>query len=250
MSTDRFERAELKYFVTPAEISAIRAMVAPFTQPDEYACGRAGNIYTVRSIYFDTPDLRFYYEKDAGVKIRKKLRLRTYNCREDCAPAFFEIKRKYANAILKERVRAPLERALAILDHACGSTYRDLLAPELELSAAGHASLTGFMTMKEILRLCPSVLVVYEREAYVGQENPRVRVTFDCHVRSVRRPRLDEIFAERGLRHITDRRQILELKFNGPMPFWMRSVTARLGRSNQAISKYCRGIDAWQPLAV
>ena len=89
------------------------------------------------------------------------------------------------------------------------------------------------------------MLVVYNREPYVGRANPQVRITFDCYLRSMIRPTMKEMFAEKGLRYLTNDKQILEIKFNGPMPQWLRPLTARLNRSHRPISKYCRGIDLW-----
>ena len=243
----RFERFELKYFVTGAEIARVRALIAPFTELDPFTEGCAGGMYTVRSIYFDTPGLRFYHEKDAGTATRKKLRLRTYNqpCPESVA--FFEIKRKYGTAILKERVGMPFERAIALLrEHPAHRLDAENLAG-VELSRAARATLERFFFLEQVLRLRRTVLIVYDREAYVGIDNPRVRVTFDCDVRSIMYPELEEIFGDKSLRHLTNRRQILEVKFNGAMPPWLRPVTRLLSRSNLPISKYCRGIDLWEP---
>ncbi|MCK4304641.1 MAG: polyphosphate polymerase domain-containing protein [Candidatus Eisenbacteria sp.] len=247
MNQDRFERFELKYFISPDEMKLARRMVAPFMRTDQYATGRPGNRYTVRSIYLDTLDLRFYYEKEAGLKIRKKLRLRTYNRYSRNAASFFEIKRKYGQAILKERVGMSFARAAELLQQDPVDRVNLANLEDLDLSAASRASLKRFFFLEEVLLLQPSVLVVYDREPYVGLENPRVRVTFDCDVRSIIRPDLEDIFTDTDFRHLTDRRQILEIKFDGSMPPWLRPLTARLDRGNRPISKYCRGIDLWAP---
>jgi len=239
MIQGRFERHELKYFIHPTEIRRVRTLIAPFMRPDDYAQGRDGTQYTVRSIYFETPDLRFYWEKEAGTKVRKKLRLRTYNDRDDSSVGAFEIKRKYGVTIFKERAILPLEPARQIL-----SEGRSALEG-LDLSAASRHTLERFLFLTDVLSLRPIVLVSYEREAYIGRDNPRARVTIDKHVRSMIRPQMDEIHAERDLRHLTTHRQILELKFDDVMPAWMRPVTSLLSRSHLPISKYCRGIELW-----
>lgn len=239
MVQGRFERRELKYFIRPAEISRVREIIRPFARPDDYAALCEGYEYTVRSIYFDTPDLRFYYEKDAGVRKRKKLRLRTYNeCGGDSMGSI-EIKRKYGDIIFKERLLLPLDVARALLRE------RPVNISSLGLSTACQQTLHRFLTLMQVLRLRNVVLIAYEREAYVGRDYPRARLTIDKHVRSMIRPGLEDIHAERGLRHLTDERQILEVKFDGTMPAWLRMVTSYIGRSNMAISKYCRGIDLW-----
>ncbi len=252
MTDVRFQRYELKFFVTEAQIRAIRALVAPFMGPDPHAGSGDHGGYTVRSIYFDTPDLRFYHEKEAGQAVRKKLRLRTYgdlpaDPRAPGGVAFFEIKRKRGFTILKERVGLSFDCATGLCAEDPAHRMDFPALRSLELSRAARATLERFFFLEQSLRLRPSVLVVYDREAYVGVENPRIRLTFDRDVRSIIRPELDEIFAQKGLRRLTDEQQVLELKFDGSMPAWLRPVTTMLDRFNGPISKYCRAIDLWSP---
>lgn len=247
MTQSRFGRYELKYFVCPAEIDRVRAMVAPFTDPDPYARGCPNGCYTVRSIYLDTASLRFYNEKEAGTAIRKKLRIRTYNryCRQ--AVAFIEIKRKYGVTIYKERVGMGFDQARQWLSIDPRRRMHTLPGLRRPLSPAARATLERFCFLEQTLPLHPVVLIVYEREAWLGRDQDRVRVTFDLDLRSLWRPSYRDFFAERGLRRLGNRRQILEIKFNGAMPPWLRPVTSYLGRSNRPISKYCHGIDLWEP---
>lgn len=241
MAETRFTRYELKYPIRPDEIERVRGMIAPFARPDDYASWRPGYTYTVRSIYFDTPALRFYWEKDAGLKVRKKLRLRTYNQRDGDSVVSIEIKRKNGVILFKERVILPFDLGPAFM--------RDGRAALLEilpsLSPGARATLERFLQLHETLRLRPSVLITYEREAYVGRLNARERLTIDKDVRSIARPRVDEWHAEQGFRRLTDDIQVLELKFDGAMPVWMRQVTGYLDRTHRPISKYCKGIDLW-----
>jgi hypothetical protein len=239
----RFRRYELKYPIGPAQIERVRRMTAPFTRPDDFACSRPGCQYTVRSIYFDTPNLRFYHEKDAGLNLRKKLRIRTYDQHDERSVASVEIKRKVGVIILKERILLPFDVGLRMVNEGRAALEG------LELQPGGRDSLLRFMHMVEMLRLEPAVLITYEREAYVGRENSRERLTIDKYVRSIARPRADEWHAENGYRYLSDRVQILELKFDGLMPRWMRPITAYLDKSHRPISKYCKGIDLWGPEA-
>jgi len=235
----RFKRYELKYPIRPDEIERVRAMIAPYARPDDYASWRPGYTYTVRSIYYDTPGLRFYWEKDAGLRVRKKLRLRTYNEDGPDSVVSFEIKRKNGTIIFKERVILPLGVGQAYLHE--GRRAMDGLRP----SPGARATLERFAQLTELLRLRPVVLISYDREAYIGRINGRERLTIDKDIRSLARPRADEWHAERGFRHLTDHIQVLELKFDGSMPPWMRPVTGYLDRTHRPISKYCKGIDLW-----
>ncbi len=247
MSQERFERFELKYFIGPDEMEFIRSSIAPFMHIDKYANGHKDGRYTVRSIYFDTHNLQFYYEKEAGTKIRKKLRVRTYNRFSEDAISFLEIKRKYGNAILKERVCVPWNDARTLLQYADNCIGPKIIA-EQNLSSASRDSVERFIALMKLMALEPVVLVVYDREAYVGNDNNRVRVTFDCDIRSAVDPELTDIFQEKDLRYLTNSSQVLEVKFDDVMPAWLRPVTTQLDRNHQAISKYCHGIDLWKPM--
>ena len=245
MVTRSLSRVELKYFITKEEMLMARSLIAPFMQLDPYAQGRENRHYTVRSIYFDTPSLRFYHEKEAGKNVRKKLRLRAYNTYSAGSMSFAEIKRKYGNAIVKERVGMPFDLAAALLGDGSSNGNGPVDISDLDLSNASQERLDRFLVLRETLWLSPTVLIVYDREPYIGKANPRVRVTFDCYMRSMIRPTMKEMFAEKDLRCLSNGKQILEIKFNGPMPQWLRPLTARLNRSHRPISKYCKGIDLW-----
>ncbi len=94
-------RREYKYLVPQRDIDRLRQRILPFVTVDDFAS--EGNQYTVRSIYFDSSNLKYYNEKIDGIKIRKKLRVRGYNKQADESIVFLEIKRKNENHINKNR---------------------------------------------------------------------------------------------------------------------------------------------------
>jgi hypothetical protein len=87
-----YSRYECKYIVSPLILSALRAFVEPFLEPDPYAAAHADLHYTICSLYFDSDDLCLYEQTVAGDKDRFKLRVRTYDDTDSLA--FFEIKRR------------------------------------------------------------------------------------------------------------------------------------------------------------
>ena len=164
MSQERFERYELKYFIYPDEMGSVRSLVEPFMHIDKYANGFRNGRYTVRSIYFDTPTLRFYHEKDAGTQIRKKLRVRTYNRFTRDAVSFLEIKRKYGNAIYKERVKMPWLDALTLLKFSDNCAGPKLLT-EMRLTHASRTSTDRFLSL---MRLRPRSLRRERKQPHPG----------------------------------------------------------------------------------
>ncbi len=103
-------RFEYKYFVPYEKLDRLRTMIQPFMQVDKHA-GESGGEYTVRSIYFDTPDMECYSQKREGVKRRNKVRLRGYNIGDDWNTVFFEIKKKVDEPLFKNRASTTYQAA-------------------------------------------------------------------------------------------------------------------------------------------
>lgn len=230
-------RYEHKFRLEMKDIPEIRKYIEPFTKLDPHLKELGGKKYTVRSIYFDTPELDYYFEKIEGLKIRKKLRVRTYN--DSSEFAFLEIKRKFVNCIAKERSRLPfitIERLI--------STSEDTA---FEFEQDDHnAKLVSGKFLYNLLKkgLVPTILVVYEREAYLGRTDERERLTIDTSVRAVAKPDPGDILNDENLTMITEDWCILELKFDDIMPKWMKDVTTRFKLKKESISKYCLGVEA------
>ncbi len=237
----KFNRKEYKYYVGWEYLEPLRDRFMAYMTHDPFCKDREGNHYCVRSIYLDTPRLLFYNEKLDGIKVRKKLRIRVYNTLEADTVAFLEIKRKIENTVFKERSRIPLMNTVHLLNGV------NLSLPTQYASFSEVAALEKFKYLVKRLNLHPTVLITYEREALVGIDDPSLRVTFDLNVRSLYQPQLEDIFREDDLSLINPRAFILEVKFNGRMPVWIRNIIRDFKLHVQAISKYCNGIDIWAP---
>src|SRR5688572_18235681 len=61
-------RFEVKYFVATRQVPALVADLEPFSTADVHAEGPGG--YSVFSVYWDTPELLFFWQKVEGVKQR------------------------------------------------------------------------------------------------------------------------------------------------------------------------------------
>ena len=75
-TTQERYRHELKYLINEGEHAALACRMASVFKLDKHA--RAGG-YTIRSLYFDDYCNSAYEEKDAGILMRKKYRVRIYN---------------------------------------------------------------------------------------------------------------------------------------------------------------------------
>jgi SPX domain protein involved in polyphosphate accumulation len=229
-------RYEFKYWLTLEKIPEVRDYVKTYADLDPFLRSHRRKKYTVRSIYFDTPELDSYYERMDGVKIRKKLRVRAYSTMDDFA--FLEIKRKYVNAVIKERSKMPfvlIEKLVNTPEHTV-----------FEFESQDHnGRLVSGKFMYNLLKkgLVPSLLIAYEREAYVGQEDQNNRLTIDTHIRSQFQPDFEDMFYEKNFIPVVTDKGILELKFDNFMPKWMRSCIQTFRLQKRRISKYCLSID-------
>jgi len=121
--------------------------------------------YIVRSLYFDTLEDRDFFEKEAGVELRRKIRLRIYDPKAEYA--MLEMKQKEGDYQLKRSLVISREDAILLSkgNYSCLLDYEDPFAMEMYL----------FMTMN-LYR--PKVIVEYRRDAFVVKENS-IRLTFD-----------------------------------------------------------------------
>jgi hypothetical protein len=78
METLRFERMEYKYMVPESLADEIRQFIAPYVAADENTAVSPESQYPVTNLYFDTPNLAFYWAHRHQAVDRFKLRLRTY----------------------------------------------------------------------------------------------------------------------------------------------------------------------------
>jgi SPX domain protein involved in polyphosphate accumulation len=217
----------------------IRDIVFPFVIHDEHCRDLPRQRYTVRSIYFDTEDLDFFYEKLDSVNVRKKLRVRTYDSVCNESVAFLEIKRKIGRRSVKERVQL----TVGGVEEALNGSYP---SPDFEdWVFSDRKVLEKFRFNMRVMHLAPVVLVSYEREAMIGRDNPRDRVTFDQNIRSLSNPEMDDIGEDDPLRQFEDEFFVLELKFDDNMPSWMCRLTRLMNLMPRSYSKYCEGINAW-----
>lgn len=151
------ERVEKKYLCSDYDILVLKQRLALLLKPDPH---QKGEEYVVRSVYFDTPEDRCYYENEDGVDKRKKYRIRTYLDNEDVVK--FEIKSKQCGKTSKE---------VCLLE-------RDGCEKILKKQRSGNKEI-DFLIQSE--RLCPKIIVDYERTAYVYPVG-NVRITFDRNI--------------------------------------------------------------------
>ncbi len=233
-------RYEFKYLVPSEDYFVLRSVLLPFLRADDFAAQQPNGMYTVRSIYFDTPDFEMYHTKVDGIAHRMKVRLRGYNRGEDGSPVFMEIKRKYEGPILKNRADAPYGVVCELFKPGVVfEDYRD------QIKNPDNARRFFYQILSRNLR--PVVNVIYEREPYLGKntnlEND-FRLTFDLHLRSISYPSVNRLFDESQPVFAFPGFFILEVKFNQFCPDWIKPILEDLKMRKEPASKYVGTIDS------
>lgn len=229
----KFNRFELKYLL-PFDVAAdLKQELTKYMTKDVY--GKNGK-YTLSSLYYDSDDYRFYWEKVEGIKFRRKLRIRRY---VDDKPftndstVFLEIKQRVDRVTQKRRFPLKYKDALLFCDEG-------IIPPH---DKKDHPVVSEIDTMLKLYNLKPQVITTYDREAFVGSDyDIGLRITFDTDV-SYRQKNLNLARTFREGYMITPDRVVMEIKANERVPYWVTEIVAKHNFRLIRISKYCQGLE-------
>jgi hypothetical protein len=232
------QRLEYKYIIAESQAVRVREFVRGQLELDEFGANQPNGAYAIHSLYLDSDDLKTYWDTVNANRNRFKLRLRYYDD-DPGSPVFFEIKRRLADAILKQRGGVRRAAVPALL-------AGQLPEPEHLLSTQPKqfVALQRFSQIMLGLRAGPKAHVTYFREAWISTQDNSVRVTMDRDVR-VAPEFASKLLTEMGPSVQPFGKQvILELKFTGRFPNWFRALVEAFNLRRGAAAKYAEGIVA------
>lgn len=214
-------RQEKKYVLAYEQFRSLDYTFSKLLHPDPNN-GPGG--YMVRSLYFDTMEDKDFYEKEDGIEIRRKIRLRIYDTSADCA--LLEMKQKEGANQKKRSLRISREDAKQMAK----GQYQCLLKYDHKFAGECY----GLMNLQ-----CyrPKSIVEYQRKAYIVSEN-KTRITFDHSIR-----------ATEACSNLFDRRlkqypvmdpylTVLEVKYNGFLLSYIKQLLSLEGKTTTSVSKY------------
>lgn len=220
-------RHEWKHLINYGDMIVLRKRLSAVMKTDENAVdGR----YFIRSLYFDTPAETALREKIDGISRREKFRIRYYNF--DTTVIHLEKKSKSAGLcgkksadLTKEQVRKIIDGDLVWMKDSEDELIRELFRK---------------MTVQQ---LKPKTIVDYWREPFV-YEAGNVRVTLDYEIRTGLASK-DFFSKDCPTVPIPDNPIILEVKWDGFLPDFIRNAVQIGDRRTSAFSKYatCRIYD-------
>ncbi|MHC4354918.1 MAG: VTC domain-containing protein [Planctomycetota bacterium] len=221
-------RYELKYRVSESVAEAATQFVKPHLHLDHYCKSQPNRSYPIVSMYLDSRDLVLCWQSLEGRKNRFKLRIRSYT--DDPAyPRFLEIKRRLNSIIIKSRARIRHEDVAGLI---CGAPISQ------DDIGADEQTPQQFRFYRDMIGARPVILVRYMRQAYEGDTENRVRVTFDRGL-AFKAPSRPEVTLDGGRwQHYPGHSVILEIKFTGAFPAWLSQMVRCLNLRQQSFSKY------------
>lgn len=230
----RFNRFELKYIIPYSKIGKLKEYILKYANYDPY--GNADGKYTLASLYYDSPDYRFYHEKINGLRYRKKLRLRWYETAEglnEDSIVYAEIKQRVDRVTQKRRVPMKYKEALVFLNEGIIPHHKEEDAEVID----------EIYTMLKLYKLRPTAITTYVRQAFIGTDyDMGLRITFDSHVTY----RLKDLGLGAGTYDgfiVPPGYAIMEIKTDERIPHWITELVAVNELQLIRISKYCTGLE-------
>lgn len=215
-------RTEEKYLLSYPQALRLKDKLRVLLAPDPYS----PDGYRVRSLYLDSFHDNDYFEKDAGILHRKKLRLRIY----DEAQQTVKLERKEKQGDYQHKLSLSISRADAL--RLCAGEFGVLLTHD-------DPAALRFYTELSLGLYRPVAVIEYDRFA-LTHELFSTRITFDS---SVRASETDLRLFEPDLPwdYVLQQQVLLEVKYNGTLPKTISSVLKHENLNRVSLSKYAAG---------
>lgn len=215
-------RKEKKFLINIEEQKKYSAWLEKIMMQDKH---NGADGYIIRSLYFDTLNDKDYEEKEQGIQLRRKIRLRIYDPNQEFAK--LELKQKDGEYQLKRSLSMTREDSLELIK----GNYEVLLKYKEPFAAECY----GIMQM-----MCyrPKAIVEYNRKAFIAKEN-EIRVTFDSKMRinEVNYNIFDKNLVLNSAFNLNN--AVLEVKYNGFLLSYIKDLIEKVDRGETSVSKYC-----------
>ena len=219
-------RHELKYLISKKEYQILRNRIKYILKADANHVNDKG--YHIRSLYFDDLNDSMYKDKEIGLLVRKKYRIRIYNKSDKYIR--IERKNKFDKYISKDSYEITKDEFNKIMNN----DFDFLLKKEEDFFKKIYIEFRC-----KLMR--PKVIVDYMREAYISDFG-NVRITFDKDLSGSNN--IFDIFSPDVLtKGIIDKnRYIMEVKFDSFLPEHIKNLIQISSQDFVAVSKYvmCR----------
>ena len=239
-------RFELKYALPLDRRDAVLELAAAHVTPDPNGGSLEGLVppavlaspyrprgYRVCSLYLDTPQLHGYAERLAEARIRNRVRVRAYGRPGETTPVFLEAKRKLHRNVVKHRVRICTTDEWS---QASGGRPWQQAAGGL---ASSNSVVRRWLDVVDGADMKAVCRVTYVRETWV---QGTARLTLDHCIRGSAWPDPRDLQGQDSQDLLPPGWFVLELKFNGAEPVWMRSLVRAVRLMAEPVSKFALSV--------
>ena len=231
----KFNRFELKYLISYDTAQKLQQDLKKYVIPDSYS-KKDNWLYALSSLYYDTDDYRFYWEKVDWLKYRRKLRIRQYETEKlltNDSIVYVEIKQRVDRVTQKRRVPMTYKEAMDFCNNG-------IIPPHEKRDEPVIFELYQFIRQNN---LKPSCITSYMRNAYFGTDyDTWLRVTFDTNIR-YRKKNLNLADKEIWEFMISPDKVIMEVKANERVPYRLTEMIASYNFRLIRVSKYCQWLE-------
>lgn len=221
---NNFRRDEKKYLLTEDEQARLLAKIGDKLREDEYFQE------TICSLYFDTPEHDLIIKSIDKPVYKQKVRLRSYGVPTLDDEVFLEIKVKFRGVVTKRRTKVKLREFYKFYQRLESGKKTKLKADYVQVGRE-------LVYLFDFYKLCPSWIVIYDRECYCGKGNPNLRITFDKNLRS-RTEVLRLEAGDDGEPYFAEKMYIMEIKALDAMPIWLVTALSELKIYPVSFTKY------------
>ena len=219
------KRHEEKYLIDYREYLLLKDKAMQVLTPDSN--GDMGH-YLISSLYYDDPMDTALLEKQDGLSVHTKFRVRTYDYRRD----FVRLERKVKQGVITQKLSGRIDAGQIPLLGRSDWDIEQLKDNAYDLAAQMRAAL-----------MLPSVIVQYKRDAFLFPGTD-LRLTFDSDIRAIS-PDVQALFDPdcAGIPALDGNTVIMEIKYGQYIPSFIRKLT-NVPCQQLSVSKYtlCREI--------
>ncbi len=213
-----FKRYEKKYLLTAEQFAELWQALSPHLHPDEYGHS------VVCSVYYDTEDFALIRHSLDKPVYKEKLRVRSYGVPDAGGEVFVELKKKFKGIVYKRRIQMTAADAERWLAGTQPPPADDQISREI----------AWFLHSNEVR---PRAFIGCDRDAFVANDDPELRFTFDRKLRW--RDRDLSLTAGSWGEPLLDGDMVLmEIKLPGAAPLWLAGILNGLRLYPVSFSKY------------
>lgn len=213
-----FKRYERKYLINKEQYEILMANLVLHMNVDCYGW------HTISNIYFDTENYEFIRNSIEKPVYKEKLRLRGYGDLTSDGLVFMELKKKFDGVVYKRRVPMTLAQAARYIEYNEKPKKDSQILNEIDWFIKRYHPK-------------PKVLIAYDRIAFSGKEDSKLRITFDHNIR-YRDMDLNLAHGSHGQQLIDSNSYIMEIKIEGAIPLWLSQEMTELDIYPSSFSKY------------